>query len=136
MKEFSVDLVIDKTFNVFAETEQEAKELAIQRARMMMDSYNSLEIDDVYETFSGQIDIEDDCEFENEYSVLCFNPDGILINEYLMEADHTLGAATAAEEFFAEDFSDEILATVRVFPVGVDDEAYDEYIFYGDKEEA
>ena len=136
MKEFSVDLVIDKTFNVFAETEQEAKELAIQKARMMMDSYNSLEIDDVYETFNGQIDIDEDVDFENEYDVLCFNPDGILIHEYLMEADHTFGAATTAEEFFADDFPDEILATVRVFCVGADDEAYDEYIFYGDEEEA
>ena len=55
MREFSVDLVIDKTFNVFAETGEEAKELAIQRARMMLDSYNSLEIDYVYETFNGQL---------------------------------------------------------------------------------
>lgn len=48
MREFSVDLVIDKTFNVFAETEQEAKELAIQKAREMLGSYNSLSIDFVY----------------------------------------------------------------------------------------
>ena len=129
MKEFNIDLVIDKTFNVFAETVEEAKELAIQKARLMMDSYNGLTIDWVEE-------VKDDCEFENEYDVLCFNPDGILINEYLMEADNTLGAATAAEEFFADDFPNETLAIVRVFPVGADDEAYDEYTFCGDKKEA
>ena len=121
MREFSVDLVIDKTFNVFAETEQEAKELAIQRARLMMDSYNSLEIDDVYETFKA--DIDNDCEFENEYEVMCFNTDGILVHEYSIEADHTLGAATAAEEFFKDDFPAETLETIRVI-VGDDFEEY------------
>lgn len=125
MKEFSVDLVIDKTFNVFAETIEEAKELAIQRACMMMDSYNSLEIDCVYETFNGQIDIDEDVKFENEYDVLCFNPDGILIHEYSIEADHTFGAALAAEEFFKNDFPNEKLGMVRVL-IG---EQYDEYVF-------
>ena len=133
MKEFSVDLVIDKTFNVFAETEQEAKELAIQRARMMMDSYNSLEIDDVYETFKGQIGIDEDVEFENEYKVLCFDKDGMLIAEYeAIEADNTLGAATATEDFFYEDYPDSKLYAVRVFPV--DSTQYDEYYFETEEE--
>lgn len=123
MREFNIDLVIDKTFNVFAETVEEAKELAIKKARQLMGTYNSLSIDFVEE-------IEDeDLEFENEYDVYCFNPDGILIHNYAMEADNTLGAAIAAEEFFADDFPDERLATVRVFPVGAEDEVYDEYKF-------
>jgi hypothetical protein len=49
MKEFNIDLVIDKTFNVRAETLQEAKELAIQKAHQLMGSYNSLTIDFVEE---------------------------------------------------------------------------------------
>ena len=130
MKEFSVDLVIDKTFNVFAETEQEAKELAIQRARAMMDSYNSLEIDDIYETFNGQIDIDEDVDFENEYEVLCFNTEGILVHTYSIEADHILGAATAAEEFFKYDYPAEILETIRVI-VGDDFEEYNVCIMGG-----
>lgn len=122
MREFNIDLVIDKTFNVFAETVEEAKELAIQRARQLMGTYNSLSIDFVEE-------IEDeDLEFENEYEVLCFNPDGILIHNYSIEADHTLGAATAAEEFFADDFPNETLHIIRVC---IGDE-YEEYVI--DKE--
>ena len=108
MKEFNIDLVIDKTFNVRAETLEEAKELAIQKARQLMGSYNSLTIDFVEEVEN------DDCEFANEYEVMCFNADGILIHEYSIEADHTLGAATAAEEFFRDDYPDEILKTIRV----------------------
>ena len=117
MKEFNIDLVIDKTFNVFAETPQEAKELAIQKARQLMGTYNNLTIDFVEEVKN------DDCEFENEYEVLCFNTDGILVHEYSIEADHTLGAATAAEEFFKGDYPDEILETIRVI-IGNDFEEY------------
>jgi hypothetical protein len=120
MREFGIDLVIDKTFNVFAETVEEAKELAIQRARQLMGTYNSLIIDEVEEIE------EEDLEFENEYEVLCFNTDGILVHEYLIEADHTLGAATAAEEFFADDFPNERLATVRVI-IGEDFDSFEEY---------
>lgn len=117
MKEFNIDLVIDKTFNVRAETLEEAKELAIQKARQLMGSYNSLTIDFVEEVEN------DDCEFENEYEVMCFNVDGILIHEYLIEADHTLGAATAAKEFFEADYPTETLETIRVI-VGDDFEEY------------
>ena len=127
MKEFNIDLVIDKTFNVFAETVEEAKELAIQRARQLTNSYNGLTIDWVEE-------VKDDCEFKHEYDVYCFNPYGILIHTYSIEADCPLGAATAAEEFFADDFPDEKLVTAKVFPVRADDEAYDEYVF--EEEEA
>lgn len=136
MREFNIDLVIDKTFNVFAETVEEAKELAIKKARQLMGTYNSLIIDEVeeigkVETWDAEDFMEEDLEFENEYEVLCFNTDGILVHEYSIEADHTLGAATAAEEFFADDFSNERLGTVRVFPVGAEDEVYDEYVFGG-----
>ena len=122
MKEFNIDLVIDKTFNVRAETLEEAKEIAIQRARQMMGSYNSLVIDQVDEV------VDDDCEFAYEYAVMCFNPDGRLIHNYAIEADHTLGAATAAEEFFKDDFPNENLGVIRVL-VG---DQYDEYIFGGE----
>jgi DNA-dependent RNA polymerase auxiliary subunit epsilon len=124
MKEFNIDLVIDKTFNVFADSIEEAKEKAIEQARRLFSSYNSLSIDFVEE-------IEDeDLEFENEYDVYCFNPHGTLVHIYSIEADHTLGAATAAEEFFASDFPNETLATARIFLVGDEDEAYSEYSFW------
>ena len=66
---------------------------------------------------------DEDLEFENEYEVLCFNTDGILVHEYSIEADHTLGAATAAEEFFRDDCPDETLSAIRVI-VGDDFEEY------------
>ena len=117
MKEFNIDLIIDKTFNVFAETAEEAKEFAIQKARQLMGSYNNLCIDFIEEVEN------DDCEFENEYEVLCFNTDGNLVHEYSIEADHTLGAATVAEEFFKGDYPNETLSTIRVI-VGDDFEEY------------
>lgn len=57
---------------------------------------------------------DEDLDFENEYEVLCFNTDGILVHEYAIEADHTLGAAIAAEEFFKDDYPNEVLSTIRV----------------------
>ena len=122
MKEFNIDLVIDKTFNVRAETLEEAKELAIQKTRQLMGSYNSLTIDFVEEVEN------DDCEFEYEYAVMCFNTDGRLIHNYAIEADHTLGAAIATEEFFKDDFPNENLGVIRVL-VG---DQYDEYVFGGE----
>lgn len=120
MKEFNIDLVIDKTFNVFAETVEEAKEKAIREARELLGSYNSLSIDFVY--FNNEED--EDCDFENEYEVMCFNTEGLLVHEYSIEADHTLGAATAAEEFFRNDYPAETLETIRVI-IGDDFEDYD-----------
>lgn len=66
----------------------------------------------------------EDVEFENEYEVLCFNKDGRCVYEYSIEADHTLGAATAAEEFFKDDCPNETLSIIRVI-IGDD---FDEYI--------
>ena len=119
MKEFNIDLVIDKTFNVFADTVEEAKEKAIHEARELLGSYNNLTIDLVEEVGN------DDCKFEYEYAVMCFNTYGRLVHSYAIEADHTLGAATAAEEFFNDDFPNEKLGTIRVL-VG---DQYDEYVF-------
>ena len=117
MKEFNIDLVIDKTFNVFADSVEEAKEKAILKARQLLGTYNSLSIDFVEE-------VEDeDLDFENEYEVLCFNTDGILVHAYSIEADHTLGAATAAEEFCRDDYPNEVLSTIRVI-IGDDFEEY------------
>ena len=66
---------------------------------------------------------DEDLDFENEYEVLCFNTDGILVHEYGIEADHTLGAATAAEEFFKDDYPNEVLSTIRVI-IGDEFEEY------------
>lgn len=108
MREFNIDLVIDKTFNVFADSIEEAKEKAILEARQLLGTYNCLDIDLVEEIG------DEDLDFENEYEVLCFNTDGILVHKYSIEADHTLGAATAAEEFFRDDYPAETLETIRV----------------------
>lgn len=98
MKEFSVDLIIDKTFS---ETIEKAN-------------------------------FNDDAEFENVYNVLCFDKDGMLIAEYEIEADDTLGAATATEEFFYEDYPNSELHSVRVFLT--DSIQYDEYVFEKEEE--
>lgn len=132
MKEFSVDLVIDKTFNVFAETEQEAKELAIQKARQALGSYNSLEIDDVYETFNGQIDIdevdtwenEEELEFEKEYEAYCYDEKGICVHCYVVEADHWDGARDAARDFYMSDFPNRPLLRISLV---CDKEEYNYY---------
>jgi hypothetical protein len=117
MKEFNIDLVIDKTFNVFANSVEEAKEKAILKARQLLGTYNCLNIDQVEE-------VEDeDLDCENEYEVLCFNTDGILVHKYFIEADHLFGAATAAEEFFKDDYPNEVLSTIRVI-IGDDFEEY------------
>lgn len=47
MKEFAVDLVIDKTYIVHANTLDEAKEKAIINLRKIMSDYSSLCIDNV-----------------------------------------------------------------------------------------
>lgn len=57
---------------------------------------------------------DEDLEFENEYEVLCFNTDGILVHKYSIEADHLFGALTATEEFFGDDYPNERLSVMRV----------------------
>lgn len=115
MKEFNIDVIIKKTINVSAKNYEEAKE----KVRQSLDVYDALYFDRTIEV----IPEDEDCEFENEYEVLCFNTDGILVHEYSIEADHTLGAATAAEEFFGDDYPNETLSTVRV----IVDEGFEEY---------
>ena len=114
---YEVEVTSRTVYVVEADSYEEARELAIQKARQLMGSYNSLCIDFVDEVEN------DDCEFENEYEVLCFNTDGILVHEYSIEADHILGAATAAKEFFGDDYPNETLSTIRVI-VGDDFEEY------------
>ena len=112
MKEFNIDVTINMSFNIQAKSYEEAKDMVGQKIRQNLGAYDSLYFNRV-----------EDCEFENEYEVMCFNADGILVHEYSIEADHTLGAATAAEEFFKDDFPAETLETIRVI-VGDDFEEY------------
>jgi hypothetical protein len=119
MREFNIDVVIKKTFNVNAKNYEEAKDVVSQKVRQDLGIYDSLYFDRAVEV----IPEDEDVEFENEYEVLCFNTDGILVHEYSIEADHTLGAATAAEEFFRDDYPNETLSTVRVI-IGDDFEEY------------
>ena len=115
MKEFNIDLVIDKTFNVFAETREEAKELAIQKAHQLLGSYNSLCIDFVNEVDADDcckvdydcddvFEFDDDCEFDNEYNVYMCDDNDNLIWCYAIEADDEVGAKMAAKDFFKGDF--------------------------------
>ena len=108
MKEFNIDLVIDKTFNVRAETLEEAKELAIQKACQLIGTYNGLTIDFVEEVE------DDDCEFENEYEAYCYDEKGICVHCYAIEADHWDGAKETAINFYKDDFPDRPLLRVAI----------------------
>lgn len=119
MREFNIDVVIKKTFNVRAENYEQAKDIVSQKTRQGLGIYDSL----CFERAEEVLEDNDDVEFENEYEVLCFNKDGRLVHEYSIEADHTLGAASAAEEFFKDDCPNETLSVIRVL---VDDD-FDEY---------
>ena len=119
MREFNIDVVIRKTFNVNAKNYEEAKDVVSRKVRQGIGIYDSLCFDRAIEV----IPEDEDVEFENEYEVLCFNTDGILVHEYSIEADHPLGAATAAEEFFRDDYPAETLETIRVI-VGDDFKEY------------
>lgn len=50
MREFGIDLVIDKTFNVFAETVEEAKELAVNECGTLFkaDEVFDIEVERAY----------------------------------------------------------------------------------------
>ena len=129
MREFNIDLVIDKTFNVFAETVEEAKELAIQRARQLMGTYNNLIIDEVeeiseVEAWDAEDFMEEDIEFENEYEVYCYDTKGACVHCYVIEADHLDGARNAAREFYYSDFEDRPLLRMAIIIGG------EEYNYY------
>lgn len=53
-------------------------------------------------------------EFAEEYEVICLDKDGLVVCEYSLEADDTLGAAIAAEDFFIADHPDRDLGYIRV----------------------
>ena len=108
MKEYLVDLVIDKTFSVWASSPEQAKERAIARAKRMLESYNSLCIDQIEE-----ID-EEDTEFANDYKVCCYNIHGKCVEEYDIEADYPFGAAQAALDFCKGDYPFEAITKISV----------------------
>lgn len=108
MKEYNIDLVIDKTFNVRAESLQEAKELAIEKARSLMDTYNSLTIDFVDEV------IEEDPEFADEFEAYCYDDKGRCVHCYAIEADHFDGARSAARDFYKSDFPNRPLLRIAI----------------------
>ena len=109
MREFNIDLVIDKTFNVFAKTEQEAKEKAITAARQLMGNYNGLTIDCVEE-----IEDEEDLEFVNEYEAYCYDEKGVCVHCYAIEADCFDGARDVAREFYMSDFPNRPLLRISL----------------------
>lgn len=118
MKEYNIDLIINKTFNVHAESLQEAKELAIQKARFLMDSYNSLTIDFVEEV------TEEDLEFADEFEAYCYDDKGVCVHCYGIEADHFDGARSAARDFYKSDFPNRPLLRIAIVK---NNEEYDYY---------
>ena len=113
MKEYNIDLVIDKTFNVFADSLEEAKEKAIMNARQLMDSYNSLTID--------HIEVVEELDWDNEYDVRIITAKGNEYN-YGIEADDDYSAEMVAREFFADDYPDEMIQTIEVHIVEEENE--------------
>lgn len=113
MTEYNIDLVIDKTFNVFADSLEEAKEKAIMNARQLMDSYNSLTID--------HIEVVEELEWDNEYDVTIITAKGNEYN-YGIEADDDYSAEMVAREFFADDYPDEMIQTLEVHIVEEENE--------------
>lgn len=107
MKEYLVDLVIDKTFSVWAASPQQAKERAIARAKNLYESYNALSIDGIEE-------VEEDTDFANEYKVCCYNIHGKCVEEYDIEADYSFGAAQAALDFCKGDYPFEAITKISV----------------------
>ena len=113
MTEYNIDLVIDKTFNVFADSLEEAKEKAIMNARQLMDSYNSLTID--------HIEVVEELDWDNEYDVRIITAKGNEYN-YGIEADDDYSAEMVAREFFADDYPDEMIQTIEVHIVEEENE--------------
>ena len=106
MKSFyNVDIVIDKTFEIYAESAEEAKEIALRRAAKLSDSYNSLTVD-----FVGKV-VDD---YDNEYETICFSEGGCFGTNYKVKAYTTYEAACIAEDMFKAEHPDAALETVRV----------------------
>jgi hypothetical protein len=113
MKEYNIDLVIDKTFNIFADSLEEAKEKAIMNARQLMDSYNSLSID--------RIEVVEELTWDHEYDVKIITAKGNEYN-YDIDADDIHSAEMVAREFFADDYPDEMIQTIEVHLVEEENE--------------
>lgn len=105
MREYNIDLVIDKTFNIFANSFEEAKEKVIIEARRLIGSYNNLTIDHIEEM--------EELDWDNEYDVKIIAESG---NEYTygIEADDAYSAEMVAREFFADDYPDEMLQIIEI----------------------
>lgn len=106
MKSFyNIDIIIDKTFEVYAESAEEAKEIALHRASNLSDSYNSLTVDYVEQ-------VDDD--YDNEYETICFGEGGCFGVDYKVKAHTTYEAACLVEDMFKADYPDTTLESVRV----------------------
>ena len=106
MKSFyNIGIMIDKTFEVYAESAEEAKEIALHRASNLSDSYNSLTVDLVEK-------VDDD--YNKEYDTICFGKEGYFGVDYKIKAHTAYEAACLVEDKFKADYPDVILETVRV----------------------
>ena len=106
MKSFyNIDIIIDKTFEVYAESAEEAKEIALRRASNLSDSYNSLTVD-----FVGKVDDN----YDNEYETICFSEGGCFGVNYKVKAHTAYEAACLVEDMFKAEHPDTELETIRV----------------------
>lgn len=107
MKEYNVELTVNKTFTVNANSIEEAKEKAIKVTRSTLGYYNTLTIEDVTE------EIEEDLDWDYEYDVKITTVTG---NVYhcSIEADDVDSAEMVAREFFADDHPDEMIETIEI----------------------
>lgn len=108
---YNINLSINKTFEVAADSPEEAKEKAIEAARQLLDSYNSLEINRVEE-------VEEELSWDNEYDVKIITTEGE-IHHYGIEADGAHIAEEVAREFFADDYPNE---TIKILEVKLEEE--------------
>lgn len=109
MKEYNVELTVNKTFTVPANSIEEAKEKAIKLTRSTLGNYNSLTIEDVTEEPE---DLEP-LSWENEYDVTIITESGRFIY-YGIEADNIEDANMVSKEFFADDYPDEKIRTLEI----------------------
>lgn len=112
MKEYAVDLIIDRTFHVFAESREAAKVEAIAAARAILGSYNSLYVDQI-ESMDDEEE-PNECDFENEYNAYCYDINDKMVYCYGIEADDEAGAYMAAKEFFTDDYPDRELKNIQI----------------------
>lgn len=109
MKEYNVELTVNKTFTVPANSVEEAKEKAIELTRSTLGYYNSLTIEDVTEEPE---DLEP-LSWENEYDVTITTKSGRFIY-YSIKTDNIEDANAVSKKFFADDYSDEKIQTLEI----------------------